>query len=149
MPPSLLNLLRCCFLFISVHPLPNNQTYSPSHSPITQSPSNFYTTLPPTDQSHTKIVDAEASGKHLVINCGTGCIRIVHASYGMNCNITLTNDELLSLQNACNNRTICTYEITFMCSFSYFGVFFITIKATFTVPKLQSHFHFVYKFVSL
>eukprot|EP01083_Nonionella_stella_P041337 112063_1 len=111
MPPSLLNLLRCCFLFISVHPLPNNQTYSPSHSPITQSPSNFYTTLPPTDQSHTKIVDAEASGKHLVINCGTGCIRIVHASYGMNCNITLTNDELLSLQNACNNRTICTYEI--------------------------------------
>eukprot|EP01083_Nonionella_stella_P179414 636985_1 len=56
-------------------------------------------------------------------------------------------DIIVFAQDTTNKQQID--EITFMCSFSYFGVFFITIKATFTMPKLQSHFHFVYKFVSL
>eukprot|EP01083_Nonionella_stella_P040738 110448_1 len=114
MSGSLWSLLHFC-LFISVHPLHTNHTYPPSPGPITQRPSDFYTTRQPSsapmDPYHTTILDAEASGKHLVLNCGIACIDVLSASYGTNCDATLTNNALLNLKNACNNKTICKYEI--------------------------------------
>eukprot|EP01083_Nonionella_stella_P040735 110441_1 len=61
----------------------------------------------PTDRGHY----AEAAETHLIINCGTECIDILNASYGFNCDVTLMNNDLLNLQNACNNKTLCKYEI--------------------------------------
>eukprot|EP01084_Bolivina_argentea_P227889 384970_1 len=59
-----------------------------------------------------RTLSAEADGKTLLISCPNGqVISVIEASYGMNCNTMLYNNQLNKLRSECEGQPTCKYTI--------------------------------------